>query len=126
MKLTEKIRKWFEPRTADLSGCVSKLPAPTKYGELSQVQVTLNIRLYRENGNEQVRISMNNLGAMNVCLASFLTKGVSYAQEKFNEYQSKGEEPEADANEKNKSFKDGLARIEELRKYTTSGIKKIK
>lgn len=96
MKMTEKIRKWFEPRKTDLSCITPKLPAPTKYGELSQVQVTLNIRLYRENGNEQVRISMNNLGAMNVCLASFLAKGVSYAQEKFNEYQSKGEEPEAE------------------------------
>lgn len=31
---------------------------------------------------------MSGMGAMNVCLASFLTKGVSYAQEKYNEYQA--------------------------------------
>ena len=31
---------------------------------------------------------MHGLEDVNVCLASFLTKGISYAQEKFNEYQA--------------------------------------
>lgn len=40
-----------------------------------------------QNG-DSVDIRMHGLEDVNVCLASFLTKGVSYAQEKFNEYQA--------------------------------------
>lgn len=45
---------------------------------------------------------MSGIGSINVCLASFLTKGVSYAQEKYNEYQANNdkdaivEEPKAE------------------------------
>ena len=82
---------------------VAQAVAPTKYGEPSHTTIVLRVRLYEENGNEQVRINMSNIGNINVCLASFLTKGVSYAQEKFNEYKTKGdeadhiEEPKAEA-----------------------------
>lgn len=38
-----------------------------------------------QNGNN-VSINVHGLETVNVCLASFLTKGISYAQEKFNEY----------------------------------------
>lgn len=40
-----------------------------------------------QNG-DGVDIRMHGLEDVNVCLASFLTKGVSYAQEKYNEYQA--------------------------------------
>lgn len=37
---------------------------------------------------DSVSIRVKGLEHLNVCLASFLTKGVSYAQEKYNEYQA--------------------------------------
>ena len=40
-----------------------------------------------QNG-DSVDIRMHGLETVNVCLASFLTKGISYAQEKYNEYQA--------------------------------------
>ena len=40
-----------------------------------------------QNGNS-VSIKVHGLETVNVCLASFLTKGISYAQEKYNEYQA--------------------------------------
>jgi hypothetical protein len=40
-----------------------------------------------QNGNN-VSIKVHGLETVNVCLASFLTKGISYAQEKYNEYQA--------------------------------------
>lgn len=40
-----------------------------------------------QSGNN-VSINVHGLETVNVCLASFLTKGISYAQEKFNEYQA--------------------------------------
>lgn len=65
------------------------LPSPNRWGEPTRVDVILKVIQYTDaNKNEQVRISMSGMGAMNVCLASFLTKGVSYAQEKYNEYQA--------------------------------------
>ena len=38
-----------------------------------------------QSGNS-VGIKVHGLETVNVCLASFLTKGISYAQEKYNEY----------------------------------------
>lgn len=40
-----------------------------------------------QRGNN-VSIKVHSLENVNVCLASFLTKGISYAQEKYNEYQA--------------------------------------
>lgn len=44
------------------------------------------MRLSVSRKGDNVRIEMHGLDQVNVCLASFLTKGVSYAQEKYNEY----------------------------------------
>ena len=52
-----------------------------------------------QNGNS-VSIKVHGLETVNVCLASFLTKGVSYAQEKYNEYkQSPKSEAEVEISE---------------------------
>ena len=54
---------------------------------------------------------MSGIGSINVCLASFLTKGVSYAQEKFNEYQANKdtdaivEEPKTEARPRRERIK---------------------
>lgn len=75
----------------------SNLPAPNEWREPSRVEVILKVIQYKDaDKNDQVRISMSGIGNMNVCLASFITKGVSYAQEKYNEYKQGGkdEEPE--------------------------------
>lgn len=65
------------------------MSSPNRWGEPTRVDVILKVIQYTDaDKNEQVRISMSGIGSMNVCLASFLTKGVSYAQEKFNEYQA--------------------------------------
>ena len=52
--------------------------------EKSEIWMRLSVS---QNGNN-VSIKVHGLETVNVCLASFLTKGVSYAQEKFNEYQA--------------------------------------
>lgn len=44
------------------------------------------MRLSVSRKGDNVAIEMHGLEKVNVCLASFLTKGVSYAQEKYNEY----------------------------------------
>lgn len=65
------------------------ISSPNRWGEPTRVDVILKVIQYTDaDKNEQVRISMSGIGSMNVCLASFLTKGVSYAQEKYNEYQA--------------------------------------
>ena len=46
------------------------------------------MRLSVSRKGDNVRIEMHGIEKVNVCLASFLTKGVSSAQEKFNEYQA--------------------------------------
>lgn len=46
------------------------------------------MRLSVSRRGDNVSIEMHGLDQVNVCLASFLTKGVSYAQEKYNEYKS--------------------------------------
>ena len=64
-----------------------------------------------QSGNN-VSINVHGLETVNVCLASFLTKGVSYAQEKFNEYQANKdtdaivEEPKAEPKIKAGSVKE--------------------
>ena len=46
------------------------------------------MRLSVSRKGDNVSIEMHGIEKVNVCLASFLTKGVSSAQEKFNEYQA--------------------------------------
>lgn len=91
-------KQTIQPEQVPLSACqVPHLPAPNEWGEPSRVEVILKVVQYKDaDKNDQVRISMSGIGNMNVCLASFLTKGVSYAQEKYNEYKQGGkdEEPE--------------------------------
>ena len=92
MKVIEKIKGWFKP--TELPTPTRVLSCPTKFGEPSRVDITIRVQMYTENNNEQVRMAISGLGNINVCLASFLTKGVSYAQQKYNEYMTKGEEDE--------------------------------
>jgi hypothetical protein len=69
-----------------------------------------------QNG-DSVDIRMHGLEDVNVCLASFLTKGVSYAQEKYNEYQANKdtdaivEEPKAEPKIKAGSVKEWQDRV---------------
>ena len=64
-----------------------------------------------QSGNN-VSIKVHGLETVNVCLASFLTKGISYAQEKYNEYQANKdtdaivEEPKAEPKIKAGSVKE--------------------
>ena len=65
------------------------MPSGIKFYSLHPVRegakrITIDVL---QNG-DSVDIRMHGLEDVNVCLASFLTKGVSYAQEKFNEYQA--------------------------------------
>lgn len=55
---------------------------PTEETEKSEIWMRLSVSRKGDN----VSIEMHGLDQVNVCLASFLTKGVSYAQEKYNEY----------------------------------------
>lgn len=71
----------------------STIPAPNEWGEPTRVILSIRVINYKDaEGNEQARISMDGIERMNVCLASFLTKGVSYAQEKYNEYKRGGKD----------------------------------
>ena len=52
--------------------------------ETEKSEIWMRLSVSRKGDN--VAIEMHGLEKVNVCLASFLTKGVSYAQEKYNEY----------------------------------------
>lgn len=52
--------------------------------ETENSEIWMRLSVSRKGDN--VAIEMHGLEKVNVCLASFLTKGVSYAQEKYNEY----------------------------------------
>ena len=58
-----------------------------------------------------------------MCLASFLTKGVSYAQEKYNEYKQSPkdiepiEEPKADTRTKRESQRPSKREIEKMKAW---------
>ena len=77
-----------------------------------------HLDLLRRNAKE-----MHGLDQVNVCLASFLTKGVSYAQEKYNEYKQSSkdiepiEEPKVDARTKRESQRPSKREIEEMRAW---------
>lgn len=55
-----------------------------RFEETETNEIWMRLSVSRKGDN--VSIEMYGLEKVNVCLASFLTKGVSYAQEKFNEY----------------------------------------
>lgn len=77
------------------------MPSGIKFYSLHPVRegakrITIDVL---QNG-DSVNIRMHGLEDVNVCLASFLTKGVSYAQEKYNEYkQSPKSEAEVEISE---------------------------
>lgn len=81
MGILSNIKDWFTMETVHWSG--GKLPPPPmKETETNEIWMKLSVS---QNGNN-VSIKVHGLETVNVCLASFLTKGVSYAQEKYNEY----------------------------------------
>lgn len=75
-----------------------------------------------QNGNS-VSIKVHGLETVNVCLASFLTKGVSYAQEKYNEYKQSPkdiepiEEPKEDTRTKRESQRPSKREIEKMKSW---------
>lgn len=91
MGIISKIKDWFtkEPVQANGSGLFAQ---PRE--EKNEVWIRLSVSRKCDN----VAIEMHGLEKVNVCLASFLAKGVSYAQEKYNEYKQspKGIEPIAE------------------------------
>ena len=85
-KLSEKLRKKREEIESH-AGDWKELPSGIKFYSLHPVRegakrITIDVL---QNG-DSVDIRMHGLEDVNVCLASFLTKGTSYAQEKYNEY----------------------------------------
>ena len=110
----------IQPVQATFPLCSST--SPNRWGEPTRVDVILKVIQYTDaDKNEQVRISMSGLGAVNVCLASFLTKGISYAQEKFNEYQANKdtdaivEEPKAERPRRERIASPTQREIEKMR-----------
>jgi hypothetical protein len=86
-KLSERLRKKREE--SESSADWKEMPSGFKFYPLHPVRegakrITIDVL---QNG-DSVDIRMHGLEDVNVCLASFLTKGVSYAQEKYNEYQA--------------------------------------
>jgi hypothetical protein len=76
-----------------------------------------------QRGNN-VSINVHGLETVNVCLASFLTKGISYAQEKYNEYQANKdtdaivEEPKAETKPRRERIASPTQRdIDEMRAW---------
>ena len=92
---------------------------PTEETEKSEIWMRLSVSRKGDN----VAIEMHGLENVNVCLASFLTKGVSYAQEKYNEYKQSPkdiepiEEPKVDARTKRESQRPSKREIEEMRAW---------
>lgn len=86
-KLIERQRKKREESESSVD--LKEMPSGIKFYSLHPVRegakrITIDVL---QNG-DSVDIRMHGLEDVNVCLASFLTKGVSYAQEKYNEYQA--------------------------------------
>lgn len=81
-KLSERLRKKREE--SESSADWKEMPSGFKFYSLHPVRegakrITIDVL---QNG-DSVDIRMHGLEDVNVCLASFLTKGVSYAQEKY-------------------------------------------
>ena len=86
-KIIERLRKKGEESGS--SADWKEMPSGIRFYSLHPVRegakrITIDVL---QNG-DSVDIRMHGLEDVNVCLASFLTKGVSYAQEKYNEYQA--------------------------------------
>lgn len=81
MGLFSKIKDWFTMMPVQGSGSKLTTP-PMEETEKSEIWMCLSVSRKGDN----VSIEMHGLEKVNVCLASSLTKGVSYAQEKYNEY----------------------------------------
>ena len=84
-KIIERLRKKGEESGS--SADWKEMPSGIRFYSLHPVRegakrITIDVL---QNG-DSVDIRMHGLEDVNVCLASFLTKGISYAQEKFNEY----------------------------------------
>jgi hypothetical protein len=81
------------------------------------------MRLSVSRKGDNVSIEIHGLGQVNVCLASFLTNGVSYAQEKYNEYKQSPkdiepiEEPKAESRTKRESQRPSKREIKEMRAW---------
>lgn len=81
------------------------------------------MRLSVSRKGDNVSIEMHGLDQVNVCLASFLTKGVSYAQEKYNEYKQSPkdiepiEEPKEDTRTKRESQCPSKRDIEKMKAW---------
>ena len=92
-----------------------------RFDEAETKEIWMSLSVSRKGDN--VCIEMHGLDQVNVCLASFLTKGVSYAQEKYNEYKQSPkdiepiEEPKADARTKRESQRPSKREIEEMRAW---------
>lgn len=115
-KLIERQRKKREESESSVDW--KEMPSGIKFYSLHPVRegakrITIDVL---QNG-DSVDIRMHGLEDVNVCLASFLTKGVSYAQEKYNEYQANKdtdaivEEPKAEPKIKAGSVKEWQDRV---------------
>lgn len=95
---------------------------PTEETEKNEIWMRLSVSRKGDN----VCIEMHGLEKVNVCLASFLTKGVSYAQEKYNEYKQSPkdiepiEEPKSDTRTKRESQRPSKREIEEMRAWANA------
>lgn len=113
--------KWFGKH--DLSDCKSTLPVPAPFNVKKRVSIIAQVDIQ----GDSVSIKVSGLECVNVCLASFLTKGISYAQEKYNEYQANKdvdaivEDPKVYASNKGASKRE----IEALREWSESAAKKL-
>ena len=111
MGIFSKIKDWFT--MVPVQGSGSKLPPPPME-ETEKNEIWMRLSVSRKGDN--AAIEMHGLEKVNVCLASFLTKGVSYAQEKYNEYKQspKDIEPIEDVKPKIKagSVKEWQERVE--------------
>jgi hypothetical protein len=118
MGLFSEIKDWFT--FVPVQGSGSKLPPPPME-ETETNDIWMRLSVSRKGDN--VSIEMHGLDQVNVCLASFLAKGVSYAQEKYNEYKQSPkdiepiEEPKAESRTKRESQRPSKREIEEMRAW---------
>jgi hypothetical protein len=102
-----------------------EMPSGIKFYSLHPVREGANrITIDVLQNGDSVDIRMHGLEDVNVCLASFLTKGVSYAQEKYNEYQANKdtdaivEEPKAETKPRRERIASPTQRdIDEMRAW---------
>ena len=122
-KLCERLRKKREEKESN-AGDWKEMPSGIKFYSLHPVREGANrITIDVLQKGDSVDIRMHGLEDVNVCLSSFLTKGVSYAQEKYNEYKQSPkdiepiEEPKTDTTTKRESQRPSKREIEEMRAW---------